>query len=239
MALKESENERGKARKKQEHQQFRAYQALSERVEALLQRFPQDKALIGISEIMSARIKELRDSLRWVSYTARDGYSWFMRRGAKPAIGPRLLLAVCIARELWPERSPYQVVVEQIGHTQDENADVVNNHIRAVEKQVFRVLRHPEKYPAFGADRSTDPYVLLRNELFDFKAWKARQNERADMPIEEFDQQFDDYLKRIHPTAEEEQLLRTLLENFVQGSRSWSRQAKRNQLVCATPNNRN
>jgi hypothetical protein len=224
-SLKESETEIGRARKKQKRQQFRAYQALSERVGDLLQKFPHDKALLGISEIMSARIKEFRDSFRWVAYTAEDGYNWFMRRGAKPAIGPRLLLAVCIAKELWPERSPYQVVVEQMGHAQDHNPDVVNNHIRAVEKQVFRVLRQPEKYPVAGADRTRDPYVLLRSELFDFKAWKERQHERADMTIEEFDQQFDDYMNRIHPTPEEEKLLRTLFEKFAQGSRSRSKQA--------------
>lgn len=225
-SLKESETEIGKARKKQKRQQLRAYQALSGRVAGLRKQFPHDEASIGLSDIISAKMRELKDGLGWVAYTAKDGFSWYMRKGAKPAIGSRLLLAVCIAKELWPERSPYQVVLEQLGYAEDANPDVLNNQKRAIEKQVFRVLRHPEKYPICSADRTTDPYVLLKKELLDFKTWREDQREnRAEMSIEEFEAQFDDYLNRIHPTPDEEKLLATILEKFVQGSQNRSRKA--------------
>jgi hypothetical protein len=231
MTLKESQNQMREAKKKKKRQQLRAYKALLGRIAGLLRQFPQDQALSDISGRMSTRINQLRDGLAWVAYTAKDGYSWCMCRGVMPAIAPRQLLAVCIAKELWPDRSPYQVVIEQMGYAH-EKAEIVNNHIRALEKQVFRVLRHPEEYPVFGGERTTDPYVLLRQELLDFKIWKEHQQERADISIEEFDAHFDEYLNRIHPTPEEEQLLRGLLDRFLRATQSRSRGGNRNKPVC-------
>jgi len=233
MTLKESQNEIREAGKKKKRQQLRAYKALLGRIAELLRQFPQDQALSEIAGIMSTRVQQLRERLTWVAYTAKDGYSCYMCRGVMPAIAPRQLLAACIAKELWPNRSPYQVIVEQMGHAGDENPDVMKNHIRAIAKQVFRVLREPEKYPVFGGERATDPYVLLWHELLDFKAWKEHQQERADMSTDEFDAQFNEYLNRIYPTPEEEQLLRGMLDRFLQGTQK-RRSRKSKQLSCST-----
>jgi hypothetical protein len=239
MTLKESHNEIREAGKKKKRQQLRAYKALSGRIADLLRQFPQDQALSDISARMSTRINQLRDGLAWVAYTAKGGYSWYVRRGVMPAIAPRQLLAVCIAKELWPDRSPYQVVIEQMGYARDEKPEIVNNRIRALEKQVFRVLRHPEKYPVAGGERTSDPYVLLRQELLDFKIWKEHLQQRADISIEEFDAHFDEYSNRIHPTPEEEQLLRGLLDRFLRATQSRSRRGSRNEPVCPTSDDTN
>ena len=196
---------------------LRAYQSLARRIERLLRQFPQDERLRRIAAEMAEAIKDPKAASQLVSYSSKGGYSWFIPRGVKPAIGPRLLLAVCIAKELYPARSPYQVVLEESGKIEGKNADAVNCQKRAIEKQIFRVLQHPEKYPVPGGPPTTDPCVLLGHELVDFKIWKEEQA-HPDMSIEEFDRQFNDYLIRIHPTAEEEELLARLVEQFLRGS---------------------
>jgi hypothetical protein len=204
--------------KKQQLQQLRAYKAMLGRVRSLSRQFPHDRAWLDVSEVISRRITELGELTRLVTYAAKDGFNWYMPKGVMPAIGPRLLLALCIAKELHPARSPYLVVIEQMGQAQDPNPDIVNNYIRAIQKRGLDVIRQPKKYPVFGGERTSDPVVLLRHELFDFKCWKEQQRQRPDQTIEEFDAQFGEYMNRIRPTAAEEKLLRTLLKNFVQGT---------------------
>lgn len=231
MTQKEADSPLRRAKRKRQRQELRSCKALLERVAGLQQHYPQDKRWVIISEMISGRIKELREARQWVAYAAKDGYSWYMRRGVMPAIAPRLLLALCIARELWPDRSPYQVVVEQMGHAQDANPDIVNNYTRAIQKRALDVLKKPEKYPVAGAAPTTDPCVLLWHELFDFKSWKEKPQQNPDMSIEEFEAHFDEYRKRIHPTAQEERLLRRLLDKFVEGTKSRSRKAKHKETV--------
>jgi hypothetical protein len=220
---KESDNALRRAKKKRQRQELRICKAIFGRVQELVRQFPENQTWIVISESISARIIELSEQMQWVAYTANDGYSWYMRRGVMPAIGPRLLLALCIAQELWPERSPYRVVVEQMGLAGDPNPDIVDNSIRAIKKRALDVLKSPEKYPVAGGPRTTDPWVLLRHELLDFKLWKETQQEPPDQSIEEFEAQFSEYMNRIHPTADEEHLLRKLLDKFVEGIQTRSR----------------
>ncbi len=82
--------------------------------------------------------------------------------------------------------------------------------------QIGRLLANPGKCHVYGAGPTQrDPVVLLRQELFDFKSWKEDQRvDRTKMSTEEFDSQYEDYLGRIHPTSEEMELLRRLLDNF-------------------------
>jgi hypothetical protein len=208
------ENRRGR----KQTQQNRVYKAMLGRVSSLSRQFPQDRTWLVVYEVISLRIRELREQTRLVTYAAKDGHNWYMPRGVMPAIGPRVLLALCIAKELYPARSPYLVVVGQMGYAQDPNPDIVNNYIRAIQKRGLDVLKQPRRYPVFGGERTADPQVLLRHELFDFKCWKEQQRQRPDQSIEEFDAQFGEYMNRIRPTAAEEQLLGTLLERFVQGT---------------------
>ena len=215
------ERPRSEFKKKRKRRQLRAYQSLLERVARLRRDFPQDEPLRRVSSIVSDGINELRN---WVTYGSRDGYSWSVQKGgAKPAIGPRLLLAVCIAKTLWPGRSPYQAVAEQLGFGPGTSVDAIENQKRAIEKQIFRVIKSPEKSPVYGAPRTSNVLLLLRQELLDFKIWKEQQREGdAEMSIEEFDAHFNEYLDRIHPTPEEDALLAGLLEQFLQTSRTRS-----------------
>jgi hypothetical protein len=222
MPLKELPLSKVKARRRR--QLLRAYQLLLGRVTGLRRRFPREEPLKNIAGTISLGIRELRANQGEVAYLSKGGFGWHTRKRTMPAIGPRLLLAVCIAKELWPKRSPYQAAVEQQGYAQDPNPEVVDSHRRAIEKQVFRVLNHPEKYLYIGVGHATDPYVLLKHELFHFKMWREDQREdRSRMSIEEYDRQFYEYLNRIHPTPEEETLLANLLEQFKRTSRCGSR----------------
>jgi hypothetical protein len=228
---KESDNPRRRAKKNRQRQEVRSCKALLQRVADLQRHFPRDKRWVAISEILSGIVKELSEQMLWVAYSAKDGYSWHVRRGVMPAVGPRLLLALCIAKGVWPERSPYQVVVEHMGLAGDPNPDIVENHIRAIKKRALDVLKYPKKYPVFGGERTTDACILLRHELFDFKVWKERKQQPPDLSIEEFDAGFPEYLDRIHPTAKEEQLLRRLLNKFVEGTQARSKEQASEQFV--------
>lgn len=145
---------RNKFNVKRKRQLMRAYLSLLGRVTGLSRQFPQDERLGNIVGIVSAGIKELKANQGWIVYTAKGRRSWNTRRRTKPAIGPRLLLAICIAKELWPKRSPYQVVGEQLGHAQDKNPDAVSTRKRAIEKQVFRVIEQFRFIPTGRESRS-------------------------------------------------------------------------------------
>lgn len=229
MTQKESDTPMRRAKKNRKRQYLRKCKAILERVNELRREFPDEKTWIDVSETISARIDGLSEEMTRVTYAARDGSSWYMSKGIMPAIGPRLLLAVCIAQELWPERSPYQAVVEQMGQAADPNRDAIDSRTRAIRKRALDVLKRPNRYPVYGSPRATDPCVLLRHELFDFKCWKDKQQERPDQTMEEFDAQFNQYLDRIHPTAAEEKLLRRLLDKFVKETEKRSKKAKGKQ----------
>jgi len=190
---------------------FRAYQLLLERLRDFMQRFPEDKTQLGeVCSILASMVSKETEARRGqVSYHAKDQTnSWYVRKGPQPAVAPRLLFAACIAKELYPKKSPYNSVWEELkrnGHHMEK---------RSVELQVWRPLANPKKYHVYGAGPTTDLAVLLRQELFDFKIWKEDQRDRTNMSTEEFDGQFEEYLDRIHPTPKDLVLLHCLLDNF-------------------------
>ena len=163
-----------------------------------------------IAAIISERVSRLSENRGWVRYVSKDQKnSWYLPKGAQPAMPPRLLLAACIAKALDPTKSPYDLVTKRL------SVNGLSMEKRAVEMQIRRLLANPEKYPVYGAGPTRDPVVLLRQELGDFKIWKEDQRvDRTAMSTAEFDSQFEDYLGRIHPTSEEVELLGRLLDNF-------------------------
>ena len=192
-------------------QTLRAYRLLSGRVKGLMRRFPSENApLAGVLAIVYERVRKISETRGWVTYVSKDRkQSWYVPKGSLPAIAPRLLLAACIAKALDSGKAPYDLVVEEL------SSNGLHMEKRTVEMQIRRLLANPEKHAVYGAGRATDPVVLLRQELFDFKTWKEDQRvDRTNMSAEEFDSQFEEYLGQIHPTSEELALLHYLLSNF-------------------------
>jgi hypothetical protein len=234
---KESDSKYALLKKREKRQCLKAYRGLETRVRGLLHRFPQDARLRRVLVTVSEGVSELERKRTggWVSHQSRDRqHGWYAPKGVMPAIGPRLLLAVCIAKELWPTESPYQLVVKGQGGSQLGNIDALDARTRAVEKQVSRVLTNTEKYPVWGGNRTGDPLVLLRQEVSDFKDWRDNcRVDRTRMTHEEFEAQFEDYMQRIRPTSEEKDLVARILDNF-SASRKQSKPGNNSQARICT-----
>ena len=190
----------------------RAYGLLMKRATKFRVLFPEDKdQLRRICSAFELMLGKMKENLGLVSYDAKDhSNSWYVRKGPRPAVAPRLLLAACIAKVLWPNRSPYDSVVKQLKSKHHHMEKV------AVERQVRRLLADPRKHVICrGGGDDNDLMLLFRHEVLDFKSWKEDQRSTtAGMTTEEFDAQFQPYLDRIHPTTEQLELLRLLLDNF-------------------------
>ncbi|HZQ23315.1 MAG TPA: hypothetical protein VFA89_10985 [Terriglobales bacterium] len=178
----------------------------------LMELYPEDQSqLQGICSTLQLKVRQIKEDRGFVTFRAKDGgNSWYVKKGPRPAVAPRLFLALCIAKALWPSKSPYDVVVRQL---QSRHHYVEKS---AVERLVKRLLAEPNKHLLYRSSaEGTDLIALLRPEVFDFKVWREdQQASTADMSIEEYDRQFPVYLERIHPTAAQLELLRHLLDNF-------------------------
>ncbi|HZT35118.1 MAG TPA: hypothetical protein VFA15_04295, partial [Nitrososphaera sp.] len=92
------------------------------------------------------------------------------------------------------------------GHRANDSK-AVNDTARNLQKQIIRLLRNPGKHVVFGTRGAVNPFMLLRQELTEFKEWKEDQQwDTTHMPIEEIDSRWNAYLHRTRPTREEEDL---------------------------------